>query len=464
MFSSPTYTVLGPDPTNRKCRINCYAFQQDAIISFQGWQYAAFYSPLGEDTLEPVYVHLARRQLGLKTPPSVSSGDGDWEVLVFLDYPQTVDDGHNTVQIGISPGDGTIHLSYDHHCDVLRYRYSCRNLALKPTEFSWTSSNFTTTLDYLPGLPASHKPFHYVTYPRFCAADSDLLFTLRDGKAGLGNDHLYIYSSASGHYSYIGQHLTGIQSNPYIHGLSYRAGNLHLTWVYRGFVHYDGWDDLADTKHKQQAGPNGAENNHDLCYCYSDDLGKTWKNGQGKVIASGDLGTNTVDNNSEGIVAFRIPKGLRLTNQESQVADLDGGVHVLNRNSVPVGPGSSDGTITHWKHYYKAPGDSGNWTERALRPVYGSTRGRLAVGKTGDLFIILPDGEKGHMYIERVTKSSGYTAREALWFREGLWGEPLVDQARLENDNILSLMVLAGTEVLGQPPRNRNVVVLDFKL
>jgi hypothetical protein len=46
---------------------------------------------------------VARRQLPL----------GAWEVLVLDDYPQTTDDGHNTVQMGICPGDGTIHLSYD---------------------------------------------------------------------------------------------------------------------------------------------------------------------------------------------------------------------------------------------------------------------------------------------------------------------------------------------------------------
>ncbi|KAK0668190.1 hypothetical protein QBC41DRAFT_394431 [Cercophora samala] len=459
MLPDPTYTVLGCDPTNRKCRINCYAFQQDAIVTFQGWQYAAFYSPL-QAAAEPLYVHLARRRL-LEPPHNQPGG---WEVLALIDYPQTVDDGHNTVQLGISPGDGTIHLSYDHHCDVLRYRYSCRNLALKPSEFSWTSSNFTPTLDCLPGLPASHEAFHYVTYPRFCTVDSDLLFTLRDGKAGLGHDHLYLYSSTSGHYSYIGQHLTGIQSNPYIHGLSYRSGRLHLTWVYRGFVPYDGWDDLADTKHKQQAGPNGAENNHDLCYAYSDDLGKSWGNGQGKVIASSGSKSSTIDNQSEGIVAFRIPKGSGLTNQESQVVDLDGGVHVLNRTSLSPGSGGNSSGAIHWKHYHKAPGDGGVWVEHPLRPAYGSARGRLAVTKTGDILVILPDADKGHMHIEKSTRSSGYADHRAVWSGEGLWGEPLVDLPRLEKDNILSLLALADTRPPGHQPGTKSVVVLDFKL
>jgi hypothetical protein len=108
MLAEPSVTVLGPDPAQRKCILNGNAFQQDAITSLNGWQYAAFYSPLSPDKTEPLYVHVTRRKL-----PS-----SDWHVLVLDDYPQTVDDGHNTVQIGICAGDGTIHISYDHHCDM----------------------------------------------------------------------------------------------------------------------------------------------------------------------------------------------------------------------------------------------------------------------------------------------------------------------------------------------------------
>lgn len=109
MLPEPIITVLGRDPVHRRCRINGYAFQQDAIVSFKGWQYCTFYGFLQSDgPSEPLYIHLARRRLPR----------GEWEMMVFDDYPQTVDDGHNTVQLGICPGDGTIHLAYDHHCDV----------------------------------------------------------------------------------------------------------------------------------------------------------------------------------------------------------------------------------------------------------------------------------------------------------------------------------------------------------
>lgn len=109
-----------------------------------GWQYAVFYSYLsqprsssstGEDLkgtghgleTEPLFIHMARRNLPDRKPKIREVGDhvdfnkkasSEWEILVLDDYPQTVDDGHNTVQMGICPGDGTIHLSYDHHCDM----------------------------------------------------------------------------------------------------------------------------------------------------------------------------------------------------------------------------------------------------------------------------------------------------------------------------------------------------------
>lgn len=155
---NPTISILGrdPGPRRRRCNINACAFQQDAVVSFRGWQYVVFYSYLSsagsfdesaapesardnDDVDEPLYIHLARRKLPPPPPPpprlstgsrqysrgsnivsenesAAAAADG-WEVLVFDDYPQTVDDGHNTVQMGICPGDGTIHLSYDHHCD-----------------------------------------------------------------------------------------------------------------------------------------------------------------------------------------------------------------------------------------------------------------------------------------------------------------------------------------------------------
>ena len=234
----------------------------------------------------------------------------------------------------------------------MRYRHSIPNVATSPDAFKWDAKLFTATLPHLPGLEHEPQLFTSITYPRFGPlGGGDLWYSWRTGKAGLGDDHLCIYRAATGRYELpgngnTGMHLQGVNANPYIHGLHARGPRLYTTWVYRGFVWYDGWDDPADTKHKRQAGPNGAENNHDICFAYSEDEGRTWCNGAGDRVADLARG-EAVMPSSPGIVAFRIPKGSGLINQESQAVDHHGGVHVLNRDN-------RHGELRR-KHYYRSP-------------------------------------------------------------------------------------------------------------
>ncbi|KAK1671075.1 hypothetical protein BDP55DRAFT_754098 [Colletotrichum godetiae] len=371
-------TLLGQDPAHRNFTLNGNAFQQDAIISFKGWQYAVFYSSCSlpgteNDTqLEPLFVCLARRRLP----------DTEWQTIVFDDYRQTTDDGHNTVQMGICPGDGIIHPSYDHHCDVLRYRYSIEGIASDPERFRWSKDVFTSTLNHVPGIDEPHENFGYVTYPLFGTLGDDMFFSIRNGKAGLEDDLLYIYHAATG---------------------------LH------------DWDDPLDTKNKQQAGPNGAENNHNICYAYSNDRGYTWKNGQDETIAPLNEG-GSITPYCPGLVAFEIPKGRGLTNQEAQAVDQEGG-HIIG-------------------------------------PVPSPRRGRLAIGKTGDLFLILPDPTDSSIRILKSSKAKAYADAVEIWSGVGFIGEPLVDIKRLEEEDIMSIFAIAKSATSSE---DRQVVVLDFR-
>ncbi|KAK8112300.1 uncharacterized protein PG998_008757 [Apiospora kogelbergensis] len=496
MLPEPTVSVLGTDPSWRKHTLNGNAFQQDALQSFNGWQYACFYSARSElSDREPLFVHLSRRKLPV----------GRWETLVFEDYPQTTDDGHNTAQLGICPGDGTIHLSYDHHCDPLRYRHSIPNLATAPESYVWSADHFTPTSPHLPGLassPAHAELLRDITYPRFGQLGRDLWFSFRTGKAGLGDDHLYLYSSRRGAYSSFSQpsaddnagaktttttavtpFLKGVRNNPYIHGLDARAGSLYVTWVYRDFVWYDGWDDPADTQHKQQAGPNSAANNRDLCFAYStpsapfpstpastnDDeepAGRVWRNNAGDVVADLARG-ESVAPASRGVTALR--RGPR------------GGVHVLNRDGCRSYPnadaeaeveekkegGGNENQEVKWKHYYRDPATRA-WRARPLPCGYVSgKRGRLAVGGDDDLYFVLP-GEEGLVW-----SSGGSSGGEEMFPPT----EPLVDTYRLDHDNVLSVFARRYAPPDAEAPRGSraergddraerriDVVVLDFQL
>jgi hypothetical protein len=162
----------------------------------------------------------------------------------------------------------------------------------------------------------------------------------------LGSEALYYYSSSTHEYYFRGVYLTGTNNNPYINGIDYRHGRLHLSWTYRGFVEYEGARDPDSSTHKAPSGPNGSENNYDVAYTYSENAGKSWYNSAGQEIANMSFG-ETVLPTSDGIIVFEIPQHSGITNQEGQTTDLDGGFHILNRENT-----SGD---EQWKHYYRSP-------------------------------------------------------------------------------------------------------------
>jgi len=103
---------------------------------------------------------------------------------------------------------------------------------------------------------------------------------------------------------------------------------------------------MSPNAYKQQAGPNGPENNFDLNYAFSDDLGSTWKSSGGNVLAKLGGAENTIKPGAEGARVFEIPMGSGILNQESQVADNEGGFWVLNRGNYRNG-------LENWIVYYR---------------------------------------------------------------------------------------------------------------
>ncbi|EKG21739.1 hypothetical protein MPH_00959 [Macrophomina phaseolina MS6] len=442
-----TGTILGDDPP-RTHRINANSFQQSALLTVNGWQYAAFYQSKGDvEDSNICYPTIARRLLR-----SWSTGpDGGWEFLVFDDYEQTFDDGHNTISLGICSGDGTIHVSYDHHCDPLRYRHSVQGLASDPEEFEWEKKFFTATANELPGLGSS-KLMEEVSYPRFVSADEDMLFTYRIGQAGSGSDVLYRYSSKTNAYAFLGTLLTGEDNSPYINGLDYRGNCLHVSWTYRRFVEYEGFNDPKSTAHKAQAGPNGPENNYDLCYMYSEDGGIRWSDSDGRRIADLEAG-ETVKPTTEGIAVFNIPTGSGILNQEGQCIAPDGTFHVLNREKHD--------DVETWMLYSRHPSDL--WKRNPIRgfsPTETGARGSISADKESNLYVILPGNIDSSITVLQALKQEGYLNFKTLWRQDGFDGEPLVDQARLDDQNILSIFTRTDENAEGK----RKVVVIDIDL
>jgi hypothetical protein len=93
--------------------VNGQTFQQDALASFKGHQYATYY-----DSARRLCV--ARRR----------AGERAWEVIRFADYHLKGNDTHDVAVLGICPADGTIHLAFDHHVHPLHCRVSRTGAAL----------------------------------------------------------------------------------------------------------------------------------------------------------------------------------------------------------------------------------------------------------------------------------------------------------------------------------------------
>lgn len=448
----PIISILADDPDTVH-RLNANAYQQSAITTFRSFQYAAFYTAAAADQAKNVrHVTLARRNL-------VKSRQ--WERLTLTDYDQVTDDGHNTISIGICAGDGTIHVSFDHHCDDLRFRISVPNLALEPNIHEWTASLFSPVYNILPGL--SQDLFTSITYPRFLQAGDDLIFEARTGKAGAGSDILFIYAAATQRYSSRGTYLVGVNNNPYINGLSYANGKLHASWTYRDFIAYEGADDLDNSAHKAQAGPNGPENNSDLNYAFSADCGLSWQNSDGQIIAR--FQTEQESGIPSGILPWTgenniqvqaIPKNRGIMNQEAQcVGPVTGDFHVLNRDNTSG--------KEQWRHYLR--NETGIWSSEIIPDIFPTEtgpRGDVASDATGDcLYFALPGNMDSSLTLMRRRKdiSSGvYTPFEVIFRDEGFDGEPNIDRERLiDGDGVLSVFTRTdGSE--------RKVVILDFEV
>ncbi|VDB84608.1 unnamed protein product [Peniophora sp. CBMAI 1063] len=443
-------SVLGPNPGTVN-HLNGESYQQDAIITFQGYQYASLWV---EDASNSSVRHatLTRRAL--------SSSNATWESLTFTDYNQTEDDGHDTISIGISAGDGTIHMAFDQHDNVLHYRVSETGAALSPGNTTWSTDLFGEVLDHLPGTESLNVTEYFtpVTYPRFLSiptslqsSTTDLIFELRIGRSGLGDDWLYEYTPGEG-WALIGRYLEGVNNNAYINGLDFDSkGNLITTWTYRDYVNDVGQDVAV------QAGPNGPENNHDLNFASSPDFGRTWLNTWGQPVANVTDGVPVVPA-SAGIVVFGIPKYGGILNQEAQAVDNQDRIHVLNRENTT-------GT-EQWYHYWRST--RSYWTRTPLpldlpsinnvtnTPTVIGKRGKLvpvtsSSGGGSTLLAILPDNAANStgLSILASTDAGRFRDWEVVWeVQEGCGWEPLVDRYRLGEDGVLSLYLVNGTDVV----------------
>lgn len=412
------------------------SYQQEALLTFKGWQYSTYYNASRR-------LCLARRHL---------PGE-PWQRIVFSDYTFRGDDNHNVPVIGICPEDGTIHMAFDHHNSQLHYRVSVPNVANNPACIDWVASLFGSVTD----SPVNGNPVDKVTYPRFVAApDNTLYFFFRVGSATNGRMWMSKYdpasggwevqrqiTSSSGSYTFdskISTARNAYQNNPCIDD----NGRIHMSWVWR---------------------ESGAlsTGQHDLCYMYSDDGGTTFRNHLGAIVTQGSTMAGV---NSPNITVWPIGPQRGLKNQQAMAIDSSGHPHIvmwyLADSAQDIAIGAKDHTKSKYHHFWQTT--DGRWHKQELQFDLScdqwTIRPHLAFGQNGHLFLIF--NHDGNIAIAAATLAGNFTDWHLIHERAGHFtGEARIDILRLRNEGTLSVYMHE------RPSRSHEgtpLHIIDFKI
>lgn len=318
-------------------RWNWASWDQDKIASFGDFQYTVYWDA------DRVFV-LVRRDLR----------DNTIQTLRLPEFKLTSDDAHRNTCLGISPADGRLHLSWDHHCNPLRYTRSRAGfLTDPPAQIS------AADIEAPQPITAQSTITSRATYPRLLNDAAGRLFLFyRQGASGNGDNYLFRYEPTTASWTLIGQAFSSRGTyapwdnnpsrNAYFHDLLFDTKNrLHATWVYR------------------EIGASWASN-HDLHYAYSDDGGQTWCNNAGQRVADLAAG-DPIELNDPGIVVREIPVYSWVMNAACMALDSQGRPHVVTYKlpapqrpeKLQHNPPDDIGQHLRLVHYWRA--DDGHW-------------------------------------------------------------------------------------------------------
>ncbi len=402
---SRTLTFAEGQSTRFSRTANGRTHQQTSLTTYGGFQYVTYFDAKRR-------VCIGRRKL-----PS-----GAWEVIHFDDHKFESNDSHNTAVLGICDKDGTIHMAFDHHASRLNYRVSELEAAHHPESVEWNAELFSPIKHTL----GSVVPDDQVTYPRFFpASNGNLMFYYRAVTSGNGDGMIEEYDGnkhdwTAGLGKFIARDIgtykangkTSLYRNPYMNSLSYAGQRLHASWVWR--------DRFEKTN---------VRNQHDLCYAYSNDHGRTWHNSAGKLI--GKTGRDPIHLNSPGLVVAPIPTNHGLTNSNTHYAYADGSVHVLMRHFL-------EGTKkSNYQHYWRT--SEGTW-HREVLPLTGD-RPKIIGSQARTLVLVYScEGELLVATGRPRRNDNGWRWKSLnLPHRHSNYGDAVLDLRRWESDKILSV-------------------------
>jgi hypothetical protein len=415
--------------------VNNESFQQSGILSYAGYQYAAWYRSNRNAVI-------ARRAL-----PS-----GGWQT-VQLPHQLSTNDAHNVISLGVSPADGRLHVAMDTHDSRVFYVKSVAGLVSSPASHSWTLAQFGAEQRTLDGLELGS-----ITYPQFAVTPQNRLqLSYRTGSSGNGVNNIAEYAggawtalgawtSAAGSYTANGA--TSTTRNMYLHGFSYAGGRLHATFTWR------------EGNTAVLCDPGGLAN-HDTGHVYSDDAGRTWRNDAGAVVGSIG-GSQRVGVGSAGTVVDPLSVDHALMNQESQAVDRAGQIHAVisyvpGRFTQCVS-GSYAAQRTSFGRAFHLYRNATGWHKMEIPvPLNATGRSQLVFDAADNAYVVLPFGR-----IVTASKASNWTDWTVRFDAAGLnaFGEVLVDRSRVATDQVLSILYQQRSASSSPSP----VRVLDVRL
>ena len=498
----PRWTGRARDGSLFGRAINGVGHQSTPLLTSGDFQYCTWYRNIGTNE----HIILGRRDLN-----DLASGWSSFDTGLRLLNGDANDgesgsqtqpwDNHNAINMGIS-GDGRLHLSYDHHGNELNYIQGNALATTWDRTGVFGTSSLTGVRNQIQNtLSGSGTPIRSVTYPRFSTnpTTGDMVMTLRLGASGAGDLFIANYSATSQQWSELREFIRGddgvtfadgiasasTSRNPYLNDITYDAdGDLHASFT---------WRETA----------NGTAN-HDLCYIRSTDGGLTWLNDSDDQIAGiGGIASILspgiiIDSDTDFITPFvnggstsgSSPLGLidrhqTLMNQQSQAVDSNGGVHVLMwTRADPATRDNSDRafdtTEAAHAHYFKDP-ITGEWSKNLIpvfdeegNPTQVGTRPNIAYDMNGNVFAAYTSPgvagdhnrnfyDPGTLVIAGATARSGYQDWSILYKDDTIFeGEPVIDQQRLLNDDVLSVFIQEGSNNSGVTTSDLNV--FDFNV
>ena len=205
-----------------------------------------------------------------------------------------IGESHNTIAVGVSPIDGTIHLLFDMHAytntrpsdgslsnDYFRYSYSIANAASVP-DAEFTLDKFVQNANggykhlSLNGVE-NYGAFSELTYPQFFLNNQgDLFFSMRKGSSPNGGYHFARYDAATSTWS---DFIKFADKNASNYGQDYNWG-MYGSFKYVGGKIRIGFQRRSQNNTDKYLYQNG------VYYAYADDQsGDTnWKNHEGQSI------------------------------------------------------------------------------------------------------------------------------------------------------------------------------------